>query len=1600
MTDSPAALFFPEALQDIKRLSPRLRAMSFTVEDLAWLRNVELATHTQRRAQHSPMTVDRIVLKIATADPVPLVGSFMMYPAPGGDHAVLYTPYGGLLKFDNLDTLWLALERTLKDEKARHDLLRLLPIAQRHTMAVGTPFAVAGELIEAGVFEQQAQDLAQSQRDNVAQIQAQLDELPSLTAMLNQLLDTLLGAYFPGVDQRRTVANYYASANPSDASQRRWISSKPLAEALLDVYLHQGWPSHQAVDFFHPSLPAGADSQAQNRHWHSVVSTLAAGLPSFLGSLLRRYWAEDVATTGTRRDLIAQAMGDKAHIDLLQKRQGGIISAQQSRELAVQFQRSDAPLTSTPDELRVEKVRLWEHRERFVEPACTLMLSNSTSAYLYNQAIGLQVLHDYADLKQTLRSMSTAAGHEDRLFNQLALQERNLFLGFNNAQVQGELLFGSVFKQLADDIIAKQYSNIAYALDTYRSSEGTIDLHALFDQALDVRGMLDCDLPAASTTPRWSTRPLVAGEYRPSILVADQVKQQLVILQRVQSAIAAKTAAQPTDDLTQQRRFLEGLKADLGHAMALGIRTEANLRTLTRGPDNDEQSIIDTVLNPDKPTRQQRLALHGFRPDAFSLSIECSGESPPRPLANCYLLTERGGLDEAHSGRAILWTPGRGLEVFDSLHAFKTEMGRRLSDSAQRLLLLENLSQPHCHAHQAYTLGPLRLIEGGLPEHCQQTAIDQYLADRQHQRTQTLPAASEVSGHLQSPLNLQRATLMAQGIIRKHTLPTWLGAAPDDEVQHHVEQLEQLRHSVWRNEDYLHGLQPFADYVRERLRALMAERFPHMGLDPDRIQVIPDLKLAGPAQTLTDFALAPAHVWQNIGFTLASAISQRLPVDFNAQEVKKLLLQLDIKTAYRQLIQATLADGATGLAQRLVYFVKQLPWQLLLHAHELKLSGKLSQASFALIQQVLHMPDALARKTVAGANAIVRPLALIATEGAGVAKTLGMYLIGAAGGHGPLVLYAPYDKHLGLLEVENEASLIDAFHFPGPVQELLIRRLLDPYKALYRNLLEGNSSSDIRLANQAIDGNFLLTLFNDNRELLIHMLGSQTERSAQADWSALSALFTQGIKYTSEFLPGRLAIPRLLWNSYTAFEASAQALQDHQWKAALGNFINGVARMLAIGKQLREPASLTPLPVTGEGAALKPAAVVDDLGTIDPTSGQRSLLQPFEAIDVELKNLGPKRADGTYLDAKTWRTYVPVQGKVYRVDQSGAAPRLVIDQHAGPYVQNNAAQWVLDLGAQTVHFGKAMSRMQNRYQAHTVAHRFINVEARGMEQIRVLFPERARLIIQALDLARFYAFNSLHNLAQLKTGTVGTRLDGFLKELFDVAVIDTATLQKIGNAIIPLCKALVDPTLDQLDHRRFVVGSNRFPDEGLIAFVLDEDQQQKVHFTERFFEQGLEHYTQALTAPFDVLGHAQASTLIHEFAHLVCGAIDIAGVEARRPFSDLISTVSPHNRELKEAQQKFQREALSMRTPRDELFAYWHSEREQWESFDELAMTRPLSDKIKRITGTDSMIGARRVFRDRASADRRIEVILHNADSIARLICEMGRQLDSPAQDD
>ncbi len=604
------------------------------------------------------------------------------------------------------------------------------------------------------------------------------------------------------------------------------------------------------------------------------------------------------------------------------------------------------------------------------------------------------------------------------------------------------------------------------------------------------------------------------------------------------------------------RDGLEALLSTLAHRLSVGVLAEARLRVLDKTLDGRDFEILQAVLNTDNTAHEQPNTLKGFTPDAFSLSVFVPGENTLLRLANCFVLTERGGLDQYHSGHAVLWTPAGGVEAFESIKYLREALAHRLRDHSRRQGLLENLGAAERLPHRRYDLGPLQLMRGAVLFKCQQSWIDHYIAQRQHTLEFKANAQSLVQalGQERSQIptnNLQRAIDIARLTELRHSLSDPLGAAPAREQRRQAEMLEQYRINTLHGRDYLHELRPLRQHVEDVLNDMLAD----YSLFATEVTIVPRLALAGQRQSLLDFAMAPSSL-QSAGFDVFSAASR-----LTETVVRQMLTQSKIRDDYHAYLTEHLSAGKPGVEQRRKDFSQQLPWQLLQHAHTFKLQERLSDRGFDMIQQVFDMPDAIARACVAGATAQIRPLELIATAGATVAPALGLYLI-SAGREGPQVLYAPYHSALSFTEFENEAQFLEALNQPGSLQDCVLKRLNAPQDATYRNLLASTvgKSSEISLGFTPIRGNLYSQLFDDNLALLLKWLGAQVVRGAEAEWETVKQVFSGAVSRVLGFLPGKLALPWMIWQSISLFTESAQALHDHHWQTALLTFIEGVAQ--------------------------------------------------------------------------------------------------------------------------------------------------------------------------------------------------------------------------------------------------------------------------------------------------------------------------------------------------------------------------------------------------------------------------------------------------------
>ncbi len=1064
-----------------------------------------------------------------------------------------------------------------------------------------------------------------------------------------------------------------------------------------------------------------------------------------------------------------------------------------------------------------------------------------------------------------------------------------------------------------------------------------------------------------------------------------------------------------SDLRTLPHLLLENNQTHLSHGLLQGLIGEVRLRQLSRSLPGPTLALLDASLDANGLTRLTRHGLNGFIPDAFGLTLNLGLDAIPQALANCFVLTERGGIDPNNSGTALLWTPRCGYEAFASVKVLLDALERRLQNPLERLPLLENVPVSRRLPHQSYSLGPLQRIDDDLLKNRQQTYSNFTRDEIDHVLSMGLSAQrfQDCMDRLirrAPPSNLPRATAIARAMILQQALPVWLGmATPRDQILQ-AELIEQYRVSAADERDYLHGITSIRESAQSALTRLLKARFPEQDITPDNVLIPGNIDLAGNIQTLTDFALRHLPELNGDSIRPRSRTATPLPATLDGNAVVQLVRQLDLKKRFEQQLTTHLKSQTTATRERRELFCRQLPWQVLQYAHQHMLDERLSASAWGFIQQVFDMPDALARATVRGVTAFIRPLELIATEGSAKVKALGCYLIGpTSGAPGPLVLYAPYSPAHSLKEYPNEVALLNEFITPGALQDWVLEQLETKHQATYRNLLNqrfGKGPSDIRLGVSPITGNLLTRLFEDNAEMLLKMLASQFSRWGKSAWDAVTSLLTQGIPKGLQFMAGKLAYPLVVWRSYKLFKASAENLQEHHWQQALKMFALGVAEMAALRGALEDllPQTEPPAEPVIQAPWLQPSQpAATTLGTLDVTDPERTRLQVFESHDVALDDLEKTTQPHMYRDRLNTRNYVPLAGKVYPIKKTGDGWRLNKGELRGPYVRQNAqGEWTLDLDRHNPRYGKTLSRYAGRRHTRSVVRSLINIEAVGMREIAALSSWKAQCIDEALNVATYYTVTCKRNLVHFAAlRDANSRLGRFFSELFGIVTLTADQVQRIERRVDEVLDELINPTLVGPDSKRFVSGTDRYRSQDSFAFVLPTDEEHKIYLLGRFFDPPMDIYQNRLTAPFNLSAHARATVLIHEITHIRSSTEDLAYLDSMRPFADLINVDIPGAALMKTDLEDVRETALSLATPVTMLFKVWDAVSQLWEDFGDSPSTQLQMKKVLSTTGATSLDDARSIFM--SNADKRIDTILANADSVTYLISELGRTLDAGA---
>lgn len=1404
MSEQPSVYYLSQALELRDTPSELEQSLHIETADRNWLRNLFLASQATRQALDTPMFVDKLFIVAQGSPAADLAGAFLVSGPPG--HPVfLCTPAFGLERFDARDQVLTKLLERLSLAAQRDELLRFVALRIKSAIGYDPPPVLVSEPIRGLVLTDRRQSIETYFDYTLKNLHDELLNLPTLKALLNQLFESRLGKRFPQVsltalrviNHERPIADEHTPPLP-----QRQVSTRLLSETLLEHYNRGGWPAGQSREFIAPGYTCSA---ADTSVWENTLASLSGQLYSHLESALRAFWNQPLDNGQPRRDLFIDTLGTRFRAELLQQEQDWNSLSPEDFYPLCGFYPLDASRLHelTPYTLDVKTDEL------SCAPANAFVVRSERRqhpVFFFYGAARLQTFESEASLLTSVKTLLQDPVQGNDLRHGLSLRER---AGLKNSETVSVALAPgtpSLFKELFNTIAAKQLDNVTYVLERYRASNGALALAAAFEQALDVRALIDPRLAAHGPLGRWSHRldlspsekAVTPGLRRTLTPTLDTVRYQLKTLNELKGKITTGLNRRPSlkafiqselsrelnlahrgnlspvnlyinqyasalpalgettlvpshsqslvehflERLTQhtgalpqashiglfskdvegnwarvanlditllntlvdktladflghylrQQRSLYGeLSESLSEAVTSGLRREAQLKVLHNTLSETDLELLDNIL--DSHRRDQRPGLRGFIPDAFALTLKTDAASVPVKLRNCFLLTERGGLDTEHSGTVLLWTPVQGAEAFHSFHAAEVELHRRLHDPVERLSLLENIArserpanlpipQNHPSHHRAYPALDFELIQNGFRGHQQHSLVDKALGDLT-QATESTFVGEHFDQHLQSCLDshstvpmLEKAIRAAENAALHLALPTWLANTSDSRQFALASLLDRYRQDAATTADYHQDIPDIRDNARTKVTSLLSRDFPTARLDPDKISIALTRRNTAEVirESLTDFALRHFDDIDH-GSIIVRLLEGVLPRALTPDRLKTLVQEAAVGSHYANLLDSYLSDRQRRPAFRQHFF-----WQSLLHAFSQVLQNTLSASAHGFIKHLLAMPDGLARKTLNGQRIDLRPLELISDAQSKADPVAGFYLIAPQPGeHGPRILFSPQGPQPIFREYPDEAALLADLKDSESLQQRILDRLAPERREHYAQQALTAQRAPLALADNPLRGNLFQQLYRDTTALLKDMLGRQSVQDQGSAWSNALSWLRSGLDQGETYLLGRLRLPLLIWQTLPQLRDTAEKAWQHRWSEAIEAFAISLAQ-LAVARRGWGRSSLAGIAHSELRKAIESPFPVPAWGNRRLTPGQQNRILEHEAHEVALEEMTLDQATGLHHEPTSGNTFAVVGGRVFQVQQEDRRWRIVKDRVRGPWLQQDRhQQWSFDL---------------------------------------------------------------------------------------------------------------------------------------------------------------------------------------------------------------------------------------------------------------------------------------------------------------------------------
>jgi hypothetical protein len=348
------------------------------------------------------------------------------------------------------------------------------------------------QVMEASPFDQGMLRIVDHQAQSLRWLVNELQRLPSLPQALPQRLAPRLTAIWPDgrPDLQAPLIQLMESVHePSSEGQERVVLVNNFERLVLDSLAGESLPDDQWLRFM------DLNGQPVSSLNMDDFNLRPSDLKDDLEQLLETYWTAPDRQGLSRRERAAQVLADGfSHQVWMQEQLSGDAGSALAGIAGAALH--------APGPVVISRLSLMVDGQGPFKLVSLYLIHLEKGAYiLYSPSRGLRHLNDWNALA---RLIETPQGRSE-LSEYLSLGDLLVVMAAPTWQLRGYPLDKPLFLDCVDAIVGLQQRNLNIALQ--RCCEEPGEMLAMFDDALDIRALLDARLPYIDAAGRWLAQP-------------------------------------------------------------------------------------------------------------------------------------------------------------------------------------------------------------------------------------------------------------------------------------------------------------------------------------------------------------------------------------------------------------------------------------------------------------------------------------------------------------------------------------------------------------------------------------------------------------------------------------------------------------------------------------------------------------------------------------------------------------------------------------------------------------------------------------------------------------------------------------------------------------------------------------------------------------------------------------------------------------------------------------------------------------------------------------------------------------------------------------